>query len=93
MMTQFHGELLLRVKGLLRVKDKPGPAVVQSVQHVVHPVYSMPRWPSVDRSSRLMVITRGMAPELLEELRQSLEQVLKAGRARGGLVKSVGLPL
>jgi G3E family GTPase len=82
MVSQFHGEKLLRVKGLLRVENEPGPVVVQAVQHVVYPTYSMPRWPSEARSSRLVVITRGMETELFEGLRVSLEQLLGAGHDR-----------
>ena len=76
MVSQFHGETLLRVKGLLRVEDEPGPVVVQAVQHVVYPAYSMRRWPSDDHSSRLVVITRGMPASLVEALRSSLEELL-----------------
>lgn len=76
MVSQFHGETLLRVKGLLRVEDEPGPVVVQAVQHVVYPTYAMSQWPSADRSSRLMVITRGMPVKLVEEFRVSLDRIL-----------------
>ena len=82
MVSQFHGETLLRVKGLLRVEDEPGPVVVQAVQHVVYPTYSMSQWPSEDRSSRLMVITRGMPVALVEELRSSLDGLLNAPLVR-----------
>ena len=82
MVSQFHGETLLRVKGLLRVEDEPGPVVVQAVQHVVYPTYSMSQWPSEDSSSRLMVITRGMPVTLLEELRASLDGLLNGPAAR-----------
>ena len=78
MVTQLHGDHLLRVKGLLRADDEPGPLVVQAVQHVVYPTYAMARWPSVDRSSRLAVITREMPPALVEELRSSLSALLGA---------------
>ena len=84
MVSQFHGETLLRVKGLLRVEDEPGPVVVQAVQHVVYPTYSMPRWPSDDRSSRLMVITRGMPVALVERLRSSLDGLVNPLGARVG---------
>lgn len=80
--TQFHGETLLRVKGLLRVEDEPGPVVVQAVQHVVYPTYSMSQWPSEERASRLMVITRGMPVALVEELRASLDGLLNAPAVR-----------
>ena len=82
MVSQFHGETLLRVKGLLRVEDDPGPVVVQAVQHVVYPSYSMSRWPSEDRASRLVVITRGMPEALVEELRASVEALLNAPTVR-----------
>jgi len=45
---------------------------------VVYPSYSMPSWPSEDRSSRVMVITRGMSVALVEQLRSSLDQLLNA---------------
>src|SRR5690606_32278711 len=60
MMSEFHGDRLLRVKGLVRVWDEVGPIVVQAVQHVVYPNQLLERWPSADESSRVMVITRGM---------------------------------
>ncbi|MCU0687260.1 MAG: GTP-binding protein [Polyangiaceae bacterium] len=88
MVSQFHGEHLLRVKGLLRVEDETGPVVVQAVQHVVYPAYSMPRWPSDDRSSRLMVITRGMPTSLVESLRASLTALLSTSRESVGAVGS-----
>jgi G3E family GTPase len=85
MVSQYHGETLLRVKGLLRVEDEPGPVVVQAVQHVVYPTYSMPQWPSDDRSSRLMVITRSMPAALVGELRASLEGLLNTAASRAGV--------
>lgn len=92
MASQFHGETLLRVKGLLRVEDDPGPVVVQSVQHVVYPAYSLPQWPSEDRASRLMIITRGMSVSLVEALRASLDGLLNAptGRALEAAAHSLG---
>lgn len=88
LVTQFHGESLLRVKGLLRVDDEPGPVVVQAVQHVAYPVYALPSWPSDDSSTRVQVITRGMPEALFVELRSSLERLLNATPARVGKVAS-----
>ncbi|WP_437638565.1 GTP-binding protein [Sorangium sp. So ce854] len=70
------------MKGLLRVDGEPGPRVVQAVQHVVYPVYSMARWPTADRSTRLMVITRGMPPTLVRSLRASLEELIDTSTPR-----------
>jgi G3E family GTPase len=76
MASQFHGAHLLRVKGLVGVTDEPGPLVVQAVQHVVHPTYAMPSWPTADRRSRIQVIARGLPPRLMADLRASLAAIL-----------------
>ena len=36
------------------------PVVVQGVQHVFHPPVTLAAWPSDDRRSRLVFITRGI---------------------------------
>ena len=40
-----RGDSILRVKGLLSIAGREGPAVVQGVQHVLYPVEHMPAWP------------------------------------------------
>lgn len=74
--TQMFGDRLLRVKGLFRGADAAGPIVVQAVQHVVYPPFTLPAWPSTDHATRLVVITRGMAPPLLAHLKSSLDALL-----------------
>jgi G3E family GTPase len=81
--TQLHGDKVLRVKGLLRVADQAGPVVIQAAQHIVYPPYSMAAWPSEDRSTRLVIITRGMAPSIVDGLRASLAQLLTGSPGRG----------
>lgn len=61
-----HGDRLLRVKGLLNLQGTPGPVVVQGVHHVFHPPVELPAWPDQDRRSRLVFITDGLEPEVLE---------------------------
>lgn len=53
-------ERLLRAKGLIGVPGRPGPVVVQGVQHVLHPPVALPAWPAGDRRSRLVLITDGI---------------------------------
>jgi G3E family GTPase len=77
MVSQFHGDSVLRTKGLVRVNDEAGPMVVQAVQHVVYPAYTMPCWPSEDQSSRVVVITRGMDEGFVEVLRESLSSAMQ----------------
>src|SRR6186713_1382926 len=57
-LTAMRGPDLLRVKGLVNVEGRHGPLVVQSVQHVFHPPIELAEWPSSDRSTRLVFITR-----------------------------------
>jgi len=59
-LTAMRGPDLLRVKGLVNVEGQHGPLVVQSVQHVFHPPIELAEWPSGDRSTRLVFITRGI---------------------------------
>ena len=60
LLTSLRGPDLLRVKGLVNVGGEPGPVVVQGVQHVFHPPVTLAAWPSDDRRSRLVFITRGI---------------------------------
>lgn len=77
MMTQVHGEHLLRVKGILHVDDDPMPVVIQSVQHVVYPVTSLSAWPFEPRVSKVVVITRGLDQALVNAIRESLRTLVK----------------
>jgi G3E family GTPase len=60
LLTSLRGPDLLRVKGLVNVEGEAGPVVVQGVQHVFHPPVTLAAWPSDDRRSRLVFITRGI---------------------------------
>jgi len=57
LLLQAHGERLLRVKGLINVRGRTEPIVVQCVQHVFHPPFSLTAWPGSNRSSSLVFIT------------------------------------
>ena len=60
------GANLLRVKGILHVDDAPDmPAVIQGVQHVFFPVAWLDHWPDEERTSRLVFITHGVAPDVI----------------------------
>ncbi|MCW5603754.1 MAG: GTP-binding protein [Burkholderiales bacterium] len=55
-----HGHHVLRVKGILNVKDEDSPVVIHGVQHIFHPPIKLAAWPDTDHNSRLVVITRGL---------------------------------
>ncbi len=64
------GPGLLRLKGLVHVKERPEqPAVIHGSQHLLHNLSWLERWPSADRSTRIVFITQGIErPELVEML-------------------------
>jgi len=67
-LTALRGPDLLRVKGLVNVEGKAGPMVVQGVQHLFHPPLELAAWPSADRSTRLVFITRGIPRQVVADL-------------------------
>lgn len=61
LLRSAHGPKLLRVKGVVRlVEDPDRPLVIHVVQHVVHPVAQLERWPDDDRRTRMVFITRDL---------------------------------
>jgi G3E family GTPase len=62
----FRGADLLRVKGLLAIEDPERPYVIQGVQHVFSKPVRLPAWPSADRRSRLIFITRDLDRAAIE---------------------------
>lgn len=64
MIAKMRGDDLLRVKGLVQLDDDPEhPLVIHGVQHLFHPPETLPRWPSEDRRTRIVFITRGIDAE------------------------------
>jgi G3E family GTPase len=59
---------ILRMKGILHIEGQPRPLAVHSVQHILHPPVLLPAWPSEDRLSRLVFITRNVERPRLESL-------------------------
>ena len=68
MLLGSRGADVLRVKGLLDI-GAAGPAILNSVQHVVHPPEHLDAWPDDDHRSRLVFIARGIG---LGEVEDSL---------------------
>ncbi len=61
LLRSTQGPKLLRVKGVVRLAEDPErPLVLHVVQHVVHPVAQLERWPDADHRTRLVFITRDL---------------------------------
>ena len=74
--SQNLGPSLLRVKGLVNIREEPGkPAVVQGVQHLLHNMTWLEKWPNSDERTRIVFITQGIAREKLKDLIELLDRI------------------
>ena len=55
-----HGEAVLRVKGLVGVRGRRGPAAIQAVRGTLHPVRTLKAWPPETAPGALVVVARGI---------------------------------
>lgn len=60
LLLAMKGPDILRVKGIVNIDELDGPLVIHAVQHVVHPPLQLKKWPSADRGSRIVFITRDL---------------------------------
>lgn len=88
---QNLGPSLLRVKGLINVLEEPGrPAVVQGVQHLLHNMTWLEKWPNADERTRVVFITQGIARDSLKEMIELLDRMSErtfAARERARLAR------
>lgn len=63
LLRQQHGDKLLRVKAIVHVADEPLPFVVHGVQHMFYPPTTLDTWPSDERRSRFVFITKDLEEE------------------------------
>ncbi|WP_207537199.1 CobW family GTP-binding protein [Sabulicella rubraurantiaca] len=75
MMAMTQGERMLRLKAVLNLEGEEGPVALHGVRHLFDTPRRLPAWPDGDdRSSRLVLILRGLDPEVAEAgLRAFLE--------------------
>ncbi|MEL6965516.1 MAG: GTP-binding protein [Pseudomonadota bacterium] len=76
MLTSQCGAGLLRVKAILNIAEMSDtPMVVHAVQHVVHTPTYLEAWPSDDRDSRMVFITRDVPRKAIEQLFNALVEI------------------
>ena len=64
-----HGSKLLRLKGIVKLREDPErPLVLHGVQHVLHPPSQLPAWPDDDHRTRLVMIVRDVEPAVIRRL-------------------------
>ena len=75
-LEQNLGPNLLRVKGLVHVRERPDrPAIIQGAQHLLHNLYWLERWPDADRRTRIVFITQNIPKATIEEMIALLDRV------------------
>ncbi len=93
--AQNLGPGLLRVKGLVNVAEEPGkPAIIHGVQHLLHTMTWLDKWPDSDERTRVVFITQGIVRGKLEEIIELLDRMSKRtfeARARGRLARQSAL--
>ncbi|ETX05773.1 CobW family GTP-binding protein [Candidatus Entotheonella palauensis] len=78
-LAENYGPDLLRVKGIVAIRESPeSPAVVHGVQHVFHPIAWLDQWPSDDRSSRLVLIGRRLDVAWLHLMLRIIEEEVES---------------
>jgi len=72
-LAEHCGADLLRLKGIVNIAESPDrPAVIHGVQHVFHAPAWLKRWPSDDRNSRIVFITRRVPQRWVEALLEAI---------------------
>lgn len=66
--AQLQGQNLLRVKGLLNVRESDRPIVIHGVQHLFHPPVQLDAWPTEDRRTRIVFIVKDVERATVEAL-------------------------
>lgn len=78
-LATMRGDDLLRLKAIVALSDRPDePVVVHGVQHLFHPPVLLPCWPSDDRRTRMVFITRDLPQEAIEKTLAAFEEAIEA---------------
>jgi len=79
------GTDLLRLKGLFALSDDPDkPVIVHGVQHVIHPIDKLEKWPTDDKRTKIVLIGRDLNIEsfrsILDGRKTSLPNIVTASK-------------
>jgi G3E family GTPase len=83
-LAEHCGTDLLRLKGIVNIAESPQrPAVIHGVQQVFHAPAWLDQWPSTDRRSRVVLITRRIPQRWVEVLLDAIgAEVRVCGQGR-----------
>src|SRR6516162_2439461 len=77
-LATMRGDDLLRFKAIVALSDRPDqPVVLHGVQHLFHPPILLRQWPSEDRRTRMVFITRDLPQEAIEATLTAFEKAVE----------------
>ena len=77
-LATMRGDDLLRFKAIVALSDRPDqPVVLHGVQHLFHPPVLLPQWPSGERRTRMVFITRDLPQEAIEATLTAFEKAVE----------------
>jgi dihydroorotase len=77
-LAAMRGDDPLRLKAIVALSDRPDqPVVLHGVQHLFHPPVLLPEWPSEDRRTRMVFITRDLPRETIETTLAAFEEAVE----------------
>jgi len=78
----IRGANFLRIKGIINVVEIEEPVVIHGVQHIFHPPVTLDKWPSEDRRSRIVFITRDIEESVLRDTLKAFRRTTGQSRDR-----------
>jgi dihydroorotase len=77
-LATMRGDDLLRFKAIVALSDRPDrPLVLHGVQHLFHPPVLLSQWPSEDRRTRMVFITRDLPQKAIEAALTAFEKAVE----------------
>lgn len=68
LLVSGHGKDLLRIKGIINLKERTEqPYIIHGVQHIFHEPIELNQWPSEDRRTKIVFITRSIPRQTVEQ--------------------------
>ena len=71
-LTRLRGKDLLRVKGIAYTYETDLPVIIQGVQHIFQPPVTLDAWPTLERRSQIVFITRNIEKNMVEQVLHAL---------------------
>src|SRR6516164_2817744 len=77
-LATMRGDDLLRFKAIVALSDRPDePVVLHGVEHLFHPPVLLPQWPSEDRRTHMVFITRDLPQDMIEATLTAYEKAVE----------------